>query len=176
MNFTGFEEEVKSLMLHIEIKQKFYDAIKDEDIIQAYNLLAASEDLQDTVAGQRLQKHWNEDLSEATNYAVEGNVRGIEKALAKYMKIDSKYMAIGTIFGWCYMMQLEQAIRDKKERTDIENGIKNYILCFGLQDQILSFFNIFGKYYPDTKLTLDLQTKGSLSMWRPSMIVSSILD
>jgi len=74
------------------------------------------------------------------------------------------------------MIQLEQAIKRKEDKHLIENGIKNYILCFGIQDQIESFFNIFMKYYKDSKLNLELQTKGSLSMWRPSMIVKSILD
>jgi len=92
------------------------------------------------------------------------------------MHISSKHMAIGTVFAWCYMVQLENAVKKKMDQSVIENGIKNYILSFGVQDQIESFFNIFKKYYPDSKLSLELQTKGSLSMWRPSMIVNSILD
>jgi hypothetical protein len=64
----------------------------------------------------------------------------------------------------------------KKEKVQIELGIKNYILYFGLQDQIENFFEIFIKHYPDSKLTLDVQNKGSLAMWRPSMIVKSILE
>ena len=85
-------------------------------------------------------------------------------------------MSLANLFGWAYMIQLEKAIEAKEDKFIIENGIKNYILCFGIQDQIESFYNIFIKHYKDSKLSLELQTKGSLSMWRPSMIVKSILD
>ena len=70
----------------------------------------------------------------------------------------------------------ENAVRAKEPQHKIEDGIKQYILNFGLEDQILSFFDFFIKRYPESKLNLELQTKGSLSMWRPSMIVNSILD
>lgn len=174
--FPDFEEDAKKIIAEIEAKHKFFNAIKDEDIVLAYNILATSEDLQDSEDGKALQKQWNNDLSKANEYAVEGNISGIKEALAKYMNISSKYMALGTIFGWAYMIQLEQAVKQKKDQAVIENGIKNYILSFGLQDQILSFYEIFIRYYPHSKLTLELQTKGSLSMWRPSMVATSILE
>ena len=175
-DFPDFKEEVKALMLDIESKQKFFNAIKEEDTILAYNLMAVSEDLQSTTDGKRLQEQWNIDLGKANSYAADGDVKNVEKSLEQYMHISSKYMSLASVFGWAYMIQLEQAIKRKEDKFVIENGIKNYILCFGVQDQIESFFNIFMKYYKDSKLTLDLQTKGSLSMWRPSMIVKSILE
>ncbi len=175
-DFDDFKVEVKELMLDIETKQKFFNSITDEDLVLSYNLLALSEELLETKDGKRLQQQWNEDLSKANSYAVEGDVAAIKKTLAVYMKISSKYMSLASVFGWCYMVQLENAVKKKADKAAVEEGIKNYILSFGIQDQIESFFNIFMKYYPDSKLNLDLLTKGSLSMWRPSMIVNSILD
>ncbi|WP_434656759.1 hypothetical protein [Sulfurimonas sp. NW9] len=83
---------------------------------------------------------------------------------------------MATIFAWTYINQLETAIREKRDRKEIENGIKNYILNFGIDDQIEILFEIFKKRYKDTKLDIEQLKKGSLSMWRPSMIVKSILD
>jgi WD40 repeat protein len=176
VDFPDFATEVKELSTDIEAKQKFFKAIEDNDIISAYNMLDLSDDLQLTEDGKKLQEEWNKDLSIANGYAVDADVSGIEKALEKYMQISSKYMAIGSVFGWCYMTQLENATLKKLDQVKIEEGIKNYILNFGLQDQILSFYEIFKVKYPQSKLNLELQTKGSLSMWRPSMIVNSILD
>jgi len=176
VDFNDFEEIAKELLEEVAAKQKFFNALKDEDMILAYNLLATSEELQASQEGKVLQKQWNDAIAKANIYAVEGNVSGIQETLNDYMKISSKYMSLATVFGWAYMIQLEQAVKQKKEQYAIENGIKNYILCFSLQDQIESFYSIFKKYYPETKLTLELQTKGSLQMWRPSMIVNSILD
>ena len=176
MDFSDFGEVAKDLIEEVEAKQKFFNAMRDEDIVLAYNILATSEDLQLSEEGILLQKQWNNDIAKANAYAVEGNTRGIKDTLSAYMTISSKYMSLATVFGWSYMIQLEQAVKQKKEQHTIENGIKNYILCFGLQDQIESFYNIFKKYYPQSKLTLEVQAKGSLKMWRPSMIVESILD
>ena len=175
-DFDDFKEEVKELLTDIESKQKFFNAIKDNDIALAYNLLAISEDLQSTEDGARIQERWNLDLGKANEFAVEGNVDGIKEALTEYMSISSKYMSLANVFGWCYMVQLEKAVKTKKDKVVVEEGIKNYVLCFGVQDQIENFFNIFMKYYPTSKLSMELLTKGSLSMWRPSMIVKSILD
>ncbi len=175
-DFADFKEEVKELMLDIENKQKFFNAIEENDIALAYNFLATTEELYDTDDGKRLHQEWSDDLAEANEQAVQGNSKGVEIAFEKYMKVSSKYASIGTVFGWCYMVQLENAIKAKQDQYDIENGIKNYMLSFGLQDQIENLFNIFKKRYPESKLLLESLTKGSLSMWRPAMIVDSILD
>ena len=176
MDFTDFEEIAKGLIEEVEAKHRFFNAVRDEDIISAYNILATSEELQSSEEGMLLQKQWNDDIAKANAYAVEGNTLGIKNVLSSYMNISSKFMSLATVIGWAYMIQLEQAVKQKREQQTIENGIKNYILSFGLQDQIESFYNIFKKYYPQSKMALKVQTKGSLKMWRPSMIVESILD
>lgn len=175
-DFSDFTAEVKEIMKDIESKQKFFKAVSEEDLSQAYTLLDQYDELQLTEDGKKLQDDWNSDITAANGAAVYGNAKEITKVLQKYMKIQSKYMSIGTIFAWSYMVQLENALKKKEDRLLIENGIKNYILSFGLQDQIESFFTQFQKRYPETKLNIELQTKGSLRMWRPSMIVNSILE
>ena len=89
------------------------------------------------------------------------------------MKINSKTVAIATVLSSCYITQLEKSIKDKKT---IEKGIKNYILYYGVTEQLTSFFETFKEKYPDTKLNPYSQTQGSINSWRPSMIVKSILD
>ena len=175
-DFSDFKEEVNELILGIESRQKFFNAIEDEDLALAYNLMNRFEDLQDTIDGEILQKEWNKDLSIANSYAVNGDVESVKKSLDKYMKVSSKYMSLATVFGWCYMVQLENAIKQKKDRSILENGIKNYMLSFGLQDQIENFFKLFKSHHPKSKLNLEHLTQGSINMWRPSMIEKSILE
>jgi len=176
IDFDDFRDEVKELMTEIELKEKFFNAIKEEDIASSYNMMALSDELQDTKDGKKLQSEWNEDLHKATDFAVDGDSDGVEEALKKYLKISSKNAAIATIFGLCYMTQLENAIAQKASQNDIENGIKNYMLNFGDQDQIESFINMFKLEYPESKLNPEFLTKGSVHMWRPSMVVGSILE
>ncbi|MEA2092049.1 MAG: WD40 repeat domain-containing protein [Campylobacterota bacterium] len=176
VDFSDFSEEVRVLMKEIETKQKFFNAIEEGDVASAYNFLSVSDELQDSKDGKKLLQEWSDDIVKANEYALDGNVKEVSSILNRYMKISSKNSALANIYGWCYIAQLEDALEHKKEQSVIENGIKNYILYFGLQEQIESFFNIFKKNYPKSKLNLELQIKGSANMWRTSMIVESILD
>lgn len=175
-DFDDFKEEAIEILKNIEVKQKFYLAIKSHNLADAYDALASLEELEDTKEGEQLQKQWNDDISIANTYAVNGDVLGVKKALEKYLGIHSKYMALATIFSWCYISQLEYMIQKKGDRTTIEKGIKNYLSLFGETEQIDSFFETFKERYPDTKLNLELLPKSSLSRWRPSMIVKTILE
>lgn len=174
--FDDFKEEVNILMHEIEVKQKFFSAVESEDYNKAYELMSQVEDLQETPEGQELQMKWYDNLAKANAYAVNGDALNAKKALAKYLKMSTKTTAIATVFAWCYMVQLEDNARDGASQIALEKGIKNYMLHFGLQEQIESFFLLFKEKYPSTKLNLEHLTQGSISMWRPSMIVASILD
>ena len=173
-DFPDFQEEVKMLMQEIEAKQKFFNAVQSKDYALAYNLMAISEDLQETVDGAKLHKRWMDDLSEAYSYTHLGDVEKIKQLIKPYLKIRSKYMALASLFGQTYIAQLENAIRDEEEQSKIENGIRNYLLAFGEDEHIDSLFSYFKQQYKETKLELERLPKGSLKMWRPSMIVDSI--
>jgi len=173
-DFPDFKEEVKYLMQDIENKQKFFNAVAAKDYALAYNLMAISEDLQETVDGAKLHKRWMDDLSEAYSYTYEGNIERIKELMKPYMKISSKYMALASLFGQTYIAQLEKAIDNEEDQVKIEEGIRNYLLAFGLDEHIQNLFEFFKERYPSTKLTLERLPKGSLKMWRPSMIVDAI--
>lgn len=174
--FDDFKEEVKILMFEIETKQNFFSAVENEEYDKAYDLMTQNEDLEDTPEGQKLQTQWYNDLAKANAYAVNGDALNIKKELNTYMKMHVKTTAIATVFAWCYMVQLEDSARDGASQHALEKGIKNYMLHFGLQEQIESYFTLFKNKYPLTKLNLEHLTQGSMSMWRSSMIVASILD
>jgi hypothetical protein len=124
----------------------------------------------------KLEQIWENDYDKASEAAARSDVEGVKKILDKYMQIRSKYMAIGTLISWCYIGELNRALKIKIDQKIIENGIKNYVLYFGLSDQVVTFFDLFCKEYPETKLNLESQVKGSIESWRPSMIIKSILD
>ncbi|MEA1956016.1 MAG: hypothetical protein U9N02_05940 [Campylobacterota bacterium] len=174
-DFGEFKEEAEQLKEDIENKQKFEKAIKENDILLAYNLLDNSDDLQETDDGRELQKTWNEALEKANSYAASGNIDNIEEVLKEYMEISSKYMAIASVVAWCYVTQMEKAVKSKSDMSILEDGIKKYVLTFGLRDEIESFYHICQKFYKDLEINLEALPKGSLKMWRPDMIEKSIL-
>ena len=174
-NFADFEEESNQLRDDIENKLKFDKAIRSKDIPLAYSLLDNSDDLQETVEGRELQKIWNDDLEKANSYAAKGDIDNIEEVLKPYMQISTKFMAIASVVAWCYVTQLEKAVREKTDISIIEDGIKKYVLTFGLRDEIESFYHICQKFYKDLEIDLEILPKGSFKKWKPSMIEKSIL-
>jgi WD40 repeat protein len=173
--FNDFEKEANQLRDDIENRLKFERAMRADDILLAYSLLDNSDDLQETEDGKKLQKAWNDDLEKANSYAASGDIDSIEEVLKPYMQIKTKYMAIGSVVAWCYVTQLEKAVKEKTDLTIIEDGIKKYILTFGLRDEIESFYHICQKFYEELEIDLEMLPKGSLKQWRPSMIEKSIL-
>jgi len=176
LDFKDFKDEVKKLLEGIEKKQKFLEAIKDEKFVLAYNLLAISKELQDTKEGIKLQEFWKRDVKEANKYAIQGDVTKIEEVLEQYFKIVSKYTLLASVFRLCYLVQIEEAMRTKVHQRDIEKGIKNYLLFFGVDNKIKIFYYNFMRNYKDSKLNLEYLQKGSFEKWKPIMIVKSILD
>ncbi|QOY53644.1 WD40 repeat domain-containing protein [Candidatus Sulfurimonas marisnigri] len=176
LDFEDFKNEAKDIIIEIESRHKFFNAIRDNDITVAYNLLESYNDLQNTIEGENLQKLWDYDLYAVSEYVFRGDAIKIKKNLDKYMKINSKILPIANVFARCYIVQLEASIRERKEQLYIENGIKNYILYYGLEDKIFTFFEKFKRNHPKTKLNLESQTEGSINKWRPSMIVKSIIE
>ena len=175
-DFEEFKEESRNFMVDLETHAKFLNAVKNNDLATAFNMMAKSEDLMMTDEGMKLQKMWNDDLYSANMAALSGDVDGVKNGMHQYMNISSKYVALATMFALAYVVQLENALGGGEERQIIENGIKNYILNFGITEQIEEFYNTFKEKYPESKLALELLKKGSLSMWRPTMIVNSILE
>lgn len=176
INFSDFKAEAHELLIEITNKHNFFTAIKNDDMVEAYNLLDTKLELQDTTEGKKLQQEWNDDLDLANSLAVNVNIDDIQVLLKKYMQINSKIATIATVFSRAYIAQMEDAIKSKTDQTVLEHGIKNHLLNFGLQNQLVNFFDIFKKYYPSTKLDIELLTKGVIEKWRPSMIFNSILD
>lgn len=174
-DFGDYEDEVNELIYTIELKQKFAVAVQKKDLAQEYDLMAKLPDLQNSEDGMKLQEEWEKDYQKANICASKAEINGMKIILDKYMKISSKYMSIASVFSWAYRIELENLIKVKAKVEIIEDGIKRYLSFFGEHDDIVSFFDIFKKYYPDSKLDLDTLSKGSMRMWKPSMIVDSII-
>jgi hypothetical protein len=175
-NFTDFQEDVTELMAEMQRREQFVVALRDKKIDLIYELISLSDELANTQEGREYNEIWERDFESAKKYASIGNVAGIKQEMKSYMKMNSKIMAIATLFSWCYITQIENAIRANASRQEIEHGIKNYLLYFGIQEQIYRLIELFNKRYPDTKLNIDKLNKGDIERWRPAMIINSILD
>lgn len=174
--FPDFAQEASEHLIHIEHRLSFYKALTEEDRTKAYALLDRHEELCETPEGQKLQEEWNSCAFQANSFAASGDISGVLLHLEKFMQIASKYHFIAVVVAWCYRVEIEKAIQAKHDLALVEKGIKKYILSFGLQDQIVSLYETFKASYPESKLNFTKLPAGSLEMWRPQMIVKSILD
>ncbi|TKI69963.1 hypothetical protein FCU45_04950 [Sulfurimonas crateris] len=175
LDFDDFRDEAKESIALIEAKRKFFGAIKEENSALAYTIMDEFETLKESQDGKLLNAQWEEDLKKADDLALYANIEGTKGILAKYMKIKSKTQEIADVFSKAHITQLYKALDENMEQKKVENGIKNYMLYYGLTKRIEGFFEDFKVKFPHTKININSQKQGLIESWRPSMIVNSIL-
>lgn len=175
LDFDDFKDEAKNNIVEIESRHKFFNAIETENTLLAYSILDISPSLKDTPDGIKLQKQWDEDIAIANLQANDGDAQSVKETLDIYMKIRSKNSSIATIFSALHVAQIQNIIREKSDQKTVENALKNYLLYYGMTEQIKALFIIFEAQYPESKLNIDSQVCGDMNKWRPSMAVDTIL-
>ncbi len=174
--FEEYYDKVKMLIEDIESRYKFLEAIKENDLSQAYRYLSQNEELSLTNEGKILEKKWDKALLQANKFAAKGDVAGVKNAFEEFLEVKQKFAAIASVFAYAYRTQIENAIRGAQPLHVVEKGFKNYISIFGKDEQIENLFAVFQQRYRDSKLNIELLSAGSIGNWHPAMIVSNILE
>jgi len=173
-DFNDFKEEAITILNSLKIKQKFFESVSNNNIQIAYKILDNNLQLNKSKSADLLQKKWNQDIEKANSLVLDGTINQIDNVLKCYFNVSSRYISLSNIYAYYYLIELERAVRSKKNKSIIEKGIKKYILLFGLNDQIINFYTICKRYYKDINLNLKTLPKGLISDWKPFMIVESI--
>lgn len=176
VDFPGFKDEAKAMLKDIEIRDRFYNALENENFVKIYKLIDKSSALCSTPDGMKYEKLWNDDLDVAKVYASNGDILGIDGVIDKYKDIPTKRMAIVSIYTFAYITQIENAIKKDKNKDVIKQAFKNYALFFGLDDYILSTYELFTKKYKDAYIDMETLRKGSKKQWQLSSRVLDILE
>ncbi|MDD3476479.1 MAG: hypothetical protein PHI38_06395 [Sulfurimonas sp.] len=175
LDFDDFKDEAKEVIADIQSRHKFFNAIEAQNTLLAYGLLDISPSLKDTEDGRKLQQQWDDAFVKASLYAKENDVENLKKTINEYMKVRSKNSSIATIFSILHLVQIKNAINNKTDQKVVENGIRNYLLYYGLTQEIKELFLLFQAEHPESKLNIDSQVYGDINKWRPSMAVDVIL-
>ncbi|MFA5462139.1 MAG: hypothetical protein WC274_08685, partial [Sulfurimonas sp.] len=175
LDFDDFKDEAKEVIADIESRHKFFNAIEAQNTLLAYGLLDISPSLKDTEDGRKLQQQWDDAFVKASLYAKENDVENLKKTINEYMKVRSKNSSIATIFSILHLVQIKNTINNKTDQKVVENGIRNYLLYYGLTQEIKELFLLFQAEHPESKLNIDSQVYGDINKWRPSMAVDVIL-
>ena len=173
IHFPDYSKEANELLETIKVKHLFFDAITSENYLNAFGYLASYPLLYETQEAQKLESHWNKVLDLALRYAVKGEIDGLRKYFEFYLPISAKYASMGGVFAQCYSVQLEEKLRAHAPSSDLENGIRNYVGLFGVDDYIIFFFNLYKRDYT-TNMDLKMLKHGSMESWTPSMLIRDI--
>ncbi|MGZ5209027.1 MAG: hypothetical protein ACXWB0_08430, partial [Sulfuricurvum sp.] len=157
----------------IKAKNLFFDAIASDNLLNAFAYLASYPLLYETPEAQKLEGHWNKVLDLSLRYALKGDIDGLRKQFEFYLPISAKHSAMGSVFAQCYSVQLEQKLRANAPMSELDNGIRNYVRLFGVDEYMIYFFNLYKHNYM-THLDLQMIKQGSLEGWSPSMIMDDI--
>ena len=175
LDFDDFRDEAKESISKIEAKRKFFSALKEKNIALAYTIMDEFEELKESQDGRVLNAQWEEDLEIAKSFALHADIDAAKGILEKYMNIKSKSRDVANVFSKAHITQLYRALDKNIDQKSVENGIKNYMLYYGLTRRIEGFFEDFKVKFPNSKININSQKQGSIESWRPSMIVESIL-
>lgn len=175
LDFEDFTEEAKEIIADIENRHKFFHALEAEDMTMAYTLLDRSPILQNTPDGHRLQTAWEADYARAHKEALKANAAGVKAVMQNYINVRTKYESIADLFSLAHTIAIKNAIGEHREQKRVETGIKNYILYYGITEEMKELFALFQAAYPESKISLEAQVRGEKSKWRPSMAVETIM-
>ncbi len=171
--FPDYTQEARDMLDTIKIKNLFHEALLANNFISAFNYLSSYPMLYDIPEAKKLEIQWNKVLSKALSCAVKGDALELRSIFVNYLSINVKFAAIGSVFSQCYAIQLEQKMQLHVASMELENGIRNYIFMFGIDETIVEFFDLFKEKYP-TKTDLKMLKQGSLNTWTPAMILTNI--
>lgn len=171
--FPDYTQEAREILEVIKIKNLFYDALFANNLINAFSYLSSYPLLYDLPEAKKLEAQWNKTVDQAQGSVIKGDALELRTIFAKYLSVNAKFSAIGSVFLQCYAIQLEQKIGQHAQASVLENGIRNYIAMFGIDDTIVDFYNVFKNQY-ETKTDLKMLKQGSLDTWTPAMIMSDI--
>lgn len=173
--FPDYAAEAHELSDTIRVKHLFYDAIKSNNLVNAFSYLSAYPLLYETPEAQVLERQWGAIVDQAQKFAAKGLAIETYNVFEPYQSIRDKYAAMAGVIAQAYCVQLEKALRIKAPQEHIELGVRRYIEWFGIDEAISQIFDVFKKHYP-TQIDPEMLKQGSFETWAPGERIEEIAD
>lgn len=171
--FPDYAAEAHELGDTIRVKHLFYDAIKSNNMVNAFSYLSSYPLLYETPEAQVLERQWAQIVDQAQKYAAKGLAIETYNVFEPYQGIRDKYTAMAGVIAQAYCVQLEKALRIHAPQENVELGIRRYIEWFGIDDAVSQIVDVFKKHYP-SQLDPELLKQGSFETWAPGEKVEEI--
>jgi len=171
--FPDYAKEAQEMADTIRVKHLFYDAIASDNLVNAFSYLSSYPLLYETPEAQVLERQWNNVVDQAQRYAARGLAKETLEVFEPYRTISDKHTAMARVMSQVYCVQLEQKLRSNAPQETIEQGIRNFVEIFGVDEGIVTVYDYFKQRY-STRLDLDLLKQGSFETWSPSVRIHDI--
>jgi hypothetical protein len=171
--FPDYAPEAQEMADTIRVKHLFFDSITSNNLGNAFAYLSSYPLLYETPEAQALEHHWNTIVDKAQKFAAKGLAHQTLEAFESYREINAKYSAIASVMAQAYCVQLEQKLRAAAPQEVIEQGIRQYVGLFGVDEGIMGVFGYFKNRYK-TNLDFDMLKQGSYDSWTPAIVIDDI--
>lgn len=175
VHFQDYGQEAREMLEVMKIKNLFYEALRTNNYISAFSYISTYPFLYEMPEAQKLESQWNKTVDRALRQTLKGDPIELRTIFANYLSVNAKFSAIASIFSQCYAVNLEQKIGLNAPSIELENGIRNYVAMFGVNETIGDIFDAYKAKYT-TKTDLKMLKQGSYDTWMPSMILSDITE
>jgi len=109
----------------------FYKAYDNNEFKRCYELIDENYNLNSSELAKLLNKHYKNIIRKCDKYALDGDIKNIQKELGNLLKISTRKKKIGSLLKVSFQVKIKQ-LTDKKKFQEAENMIYSYIDIFGL--------------------------------------------
>lgn len=173
VSFPDYALEAQEMDNTIRIKHLFFEAVRSNNLSNAFTYLGSYPLLYETAEAQKLERQWNEAVDKAQKYAAKANPKDTLAMFEPYFGIKAKFTAIAAVMAQAYCAQLEQKIRHNAPLTSIEFGIRQYVAIFGADEGIIGIVELLKKV-STSSIDLSALRKGSFESWTPLVKIDDI--
>lgn len=174
INFPDLKDDAQEIIESAKTSYQFAQAFEREDIASMYEMIGKYPYLSENTEARALEKEWSKHLEVAEKYAAKADVQNVCATLKDFFEIKAKHAAIAVVIQQAYISQLHHSLRSNISVAAIEDGIKQYVAFFGIDDHIENFYEKFAQNR-QTRLDISRLHKGSIHLFRPSFIIPDIV-
>lgn len=168
-NIPHFSDEVIFLEKESLAMAELQKAYKEKHFSHCYEILDKTPSLHYTQLSQLLEESWNKLIYQCETYALQGDLKGVQKTLSKLISVPTRTDKIGDLLRVSYASRIRGLLSQKKYKK-AERLIYAYIDTFGKDSEITFCKRLFEKV-SNIKLALqeDQFTKKSRNYWLRSL-------
>lgn len=138
------KHRVEQLLLDAESIVKLQSAYSDGNLTLCYEILDLHKTLAQTELGKLLENRYSKIIHQCEEYALQGNISAIKKALGELITMPTRHNRIGDLLKVSFHVRVRQ-LMSKNDLRAAELIIYSYIDIFGIDYEIEELMKNYAK-------------------------------